>query len=124
MVNGRIGRPGDVDLFLFEGRKGQEIVAEVQARRLNSPLDSKLTILGARNEPLAHNDDVMEKDGHLHLGQGLLTHHADSYLRVTLPEDGFYSVVLGDSQGHGSSAYAYRLRLSAPRPRFLSASSM
>jgi hypothetical protein len=60
----------------------------------------------------------MEKDGHLHLGAGLVTHHADSYLRVQLPADGPYFLMLADSQGHGGSAYAYRLRLSGPQPGF------
>ena len=38
MVNGRIDRPGDWDVFRFEGRAGEAIVAEVYARRLDSPL--------------------------------------------------------------------------------------
>ena len=42
IVNGRIDRPGDWDVFSFEGRAGEEIVAEVYARRLDSPLDSVL----------------------------------------------------------------------------------
>ena len=41
IVNGRIGRPGDRDVFRFEGHAGQQIVAEVMARRLDSPLDSR-----------------------------------------------------------------------------------
>ena len=118
VINGRIEREGDVDVFRFHGRAGQEVVADVQARRLNSPLDSKLSLLDHRGSTLVHNDDFMEKDGHLHTGRGLITHHADSYLRATLPEDGPYFLVIGDSQAHGGSAYAYRLRLSAPEPRF------
>ena len=34
IVNGRIDQPGDWDVFRFEGRAGQAIVAEVYARRL------------------------------------------------------------------------------------------
>ena len=34
IVNGRIDQPGDWDVFRFEGRAGEEIVAEVFARRL------------------------------------------------------------------------------------------
>lgn len=118
MIDGRIAKAGDVDVFRIDGREGQEIVAEVQARTLNSPLDSKLTLLDGRGAVVAKNDDFMEKDGHLHLGAGLLTHHADSYLRIKLPADGPYFIVLADSQGHGGSAYAYRLRLSEPDPGF------
>ena len=47
IVNGRIDRPGDWDVFRFEGRAGQQIIAEVYARRLESPLDSVLELLDA-----------------------------------------------------------------------------
>lgn len=118
MLNGRVGESGDRDVFCFVGREGQQVVAEVQARSLNSSLDSKLSLLDVRGETISSNDDNMQKDGHLHLGPGLLTHHADSYLRATLPADGRYFLVLGDAQHHGGWDYAYRLRISAPRPGF------
>jgi hypothetical protein len=44
IVNGRIARPGDVQFFRIDGKAGEEIVAEVEARRLGSPLDSSLTL--------------------------------------------------------------------------------
>jgi hypothetical protein len=112
IVNGRIDRPGDWDVFRFEGRAGQPIIAEVCARRLESPLDSVLELLDAAGARLAFNDDHEDK------ADGLLTHHADSLIRYTLPADGTYYVRLGDSQRHGGPEYAYRLRLSAPRPDF------
>jgi hypothetical protein len=111
-VNGRIGRPGDVDCFRFEGRAGEEVVAEITARRLESPLDSVLRLFDAAGQQLAVNDDTEDK------AAGLNTHHADSYLRVTLPADGAYVLQLGDTQRKGGPEYAYRLRLSAPRPDF------
>jgi len=112
IVNGRIDSPGDSDVFCFEGRAGDEIVAEVQARRLDSPLDSVLRLTGAAGKPLAFNDDHEDK------ASGLRTHHADSYTRTTLPADGTYYLHLGDAQQKGGAAYAYRLRLSTPRPDF------
>lgn len=39
-VNGRIEVPGQVAEFAVRGKKGEPLVAEVLARRLNSPLDS------------------------------------------------------------------------------------
>ncbi len=118
IVNGRIAEPGDVDLFAFEGRAGDSVVAEVQARRLHSPLDSLLRLTDAAGRVVAWNDDRMVKDGHLHPDMGLLTHHADSYLTARLPDDGLYRVQVADTQHHGGAAYAYRLRISAPRPDF------
>ena len=112
IVNGRIGRPGDVDMFRFEGRAGQEIVAEVHARRLDSPLDSVLRLVDSAGAVVALNDD--HKDPAL----GLVTHQADSYVRVRLPQDGAYRVCLSDAQHHGGDAYAYRLQLRPAQPDF------
>jgi len=118
IVNGRIAQPGDVDVFQFEGRAGDDVVAEVVGRRLHSPLDSLLRLTDASGRVLEWNDDDVHKDGHLHTDSGLLTHHADSRLRVRLPEDGVYCVQLSDSQRRGGEAYAYRLRVAPPQPDF------
>ena len=112
IVNGRIGTPGDWDVFRFEGRARQVIFAEVRARRLGSPLDSVLRLTEASGKQLAFSDDHEDK------GAGLVTHHADSLLRVVLPADGTYFVHLGDIQQHGGDEYAYRLRISPPRHDF------
>ncbi|MGA2618210.1 MAG: PPC domain-containing protein [Thermoguttaceae bacterium] len=112
IVNGRIDRPGDWDVFRFEGRAGQQIIAEACARRLESPLDSVLELFDAAGQRLAFNDDYEDK------GDGLHTHYADSLIHFTVPADGTYYVRLGDAQRHGGPEYAYRLRLSAPRPDF------
>ena len=119
IINGRIDKPGDVDVFRLKGRAGDKVVAEVYARCLNSPLDSLLRLTDASGKVLQWNDDHMLKDNHLHKNMmGLLTHHADSYLTAELPKDGTYYVHLADSQRHGSAAHAYRLRISAPQPDF------
>ncbi|MEI7728796.1 MAG: hypothetical protein WCO56_04460 [Verrucomicrobiota bacterium] len=112
IVNGRIGAPGDWDVFCFDGKAGSEIVAEVFARRLNSPLDSMLKLTDAAGKQLAFNDDHEDK------GSGLNTHHADSFLRATLPANGTYYLYLGDAQRKGGPEFAYRLRVSAPQPDF------
>ena len=82
------------------------------ARRLDSPLDSVLKITDAAGKLLAFNDD------HEDLEAGINTHDADSYLMVKLPADGTYYVHLGDTAAPGGEEYAYRLRISAPRPDF------
>ncbi len=119
IINGRIDKPGDVDVFRFKGRSGDKIVAEVYGRCLNSPLDSLLRLTDASGKVLQWNDDHVLKVNHLHKDiVGLVTHHADSYLTAELPGDGVYYVHLADTQRHGSAAHAYRLRISAPRPDF------
>jgi len=119
IVNGRIDESGDVDVFSFNGRSGDKIALEVNARRLNSPLDSLLRLTDASGRVLKWNDDYVVKDSHLHRDtMGLLTHHADSYLLTELPADGTYYVHLADAQHHGGREYAYRLRIAAPQPDF------
>ena len=112
IMNGRIDQPGDWDVFRFQGRAGEAIVAEVYARRLDSPLDSVLKLTDAKGRQLAFNDDYDD------LGAGLETHHADSRILTTLPANGTYYLYLGDIQQKGGPEYTYRLRIGAPRPDF------
>ncbi len=112
IVNGRIGRPGDRDVFRFEGKAGDELVAEVFARRLGSPLDSVLTLTDASGRQLASNDDHEDK------ATGLLTHHADSRLAARLPADGSYFLTLADTQHQGGPDFGYRLHVHPPQPDF------
>jgi len=112
IINGRIDRPDDWDVFQFAGRAGDTVVAEVSARRLESPLDSVLKLSDANGNVLAANDDREDAEA------GVNTHHADSYLMFKLPADGTYYVHLGDAARSGSPAHAYRLRLSQPQPDF------
>jgi hypothetical protein len=112
IINGLISQPGDRDVFRFTGKEGDEIIAEVLARRLHSPLDSMLMLTTASGELIASNDDFENR------AEGMLTHHADSYLSVTLPSDGIYLLTLSDAQYNGGGVYAYRLRITPPRPEF------
>ncbi len=112
IVNGRVEEAGAWNAYRFEGQAGEVVVAEVIARRLNSPLDSVLKLTDDTGRQIAFNDDFEDK------GAGLQTHYADSYLRVTLPQTGTYFLYLGDAQQQAGPAYAYRLRISPPRPDF------
>jgi len=119
IINGRIAESGDVDMFRFDGRAGDKIVAEVYGRRLNSPLDSLLRLTDSSGKVLEWNDDHVLKDSHLHKDvMGLITHHADSYLLAELPKDGTYYVQLTDTQHHGGGAYGYRLRIAPAQGDF------
>jgi hypothetical protein len=112
IVNGRIAQPGESQFFRFDGRAGDEIVAEVSARRLGSPLDSVLRLTNASGKEMAFNDDF--KDA----GAGLITHQADSHIFLKLPAKGTYYLQLADAQRKGGLEYGYRLRISHPQPDF------
>lgn len=112
VINGYIDKAGVWNGYHFQGRAGEEIVAEVMARRLDSPMDSVLRVTDASGRQLAFNDDFEDK------GSGLNTHHADSRVSLKLPADGGYFVYIGDAQKNFGREYSYRLRLSQPRPDF------
>lgn len=112
IVNGRIDHPGDVHFFRIEAKAGEEIVAEVEARRLGSPLDSSLTLTDSHGKQLAFNDDFEDK------GAALLTHQADSRLMYRFPAKGAYYLQLADTEQNGGPDFTYRLRISHPHPDF------
>ena len=112
IVNGRIGQPGDVDIYRIDAAAGDEIVAAVVARTLESPMDSLLRLTDTLGKVIAWNDDTPDK------GAGLITHQSDSYIRTRLPKNGVYYLQVADTQRHGGPEYAYRLVVSTPRPDF------
>ncbi|MBI5801988.1 MAG: PPC domain-containing protein [Verrucomicrobia bacterium] len=112
IVNGRMDRPGDWDVFEVEGKAGETMVAEVSARRLGSPMDSFVKVTGADGRIIALNDD------HFDAASGLNTDHTDSYLMVKLPADGKYFIHLGDARRQAGKEHSYRLRLSQTQPDF------
>ena len=113
IINGRIDGPGDVDMFTFDCRAGENVVAEVVARRLNSPLDSYLKIFDSHGRQIAFNDEFEDKEA------GLLTNQADSRLEFTAPATGQYFAQIGDTRKQGGEDFAYRLRIGPPRPDFV-----
>jgi len=113
VVNGRINTPGDVDHFLISAKAKQTLVMEVFARRLDSPLDSVLTLFNPKGVQVAENDDTVDKS------EGLVTHHSDSYISYTFPAAGDYVLRIADAQGKGGDEFAYRLSVAPPRPDFV-----
>ncbi len=111
-INGRIERQGDVDVFKFKCPANFELVAEVYARRLESPLDSLVRLMDSSGKVLTWNDDFPDKSS------GLITHNADSCIHFKTPADGTYYLQISDAQGYGGEEYTYRIRLSAARPDF------
>jgi hypothetical protein len=112
VINGRIDRKDDWDVYQISGKAGQMLTAEVTARRLDSPLDSVLKLTDTNGVLLAFSDDYEDP------GAGINTHSADSAFTVQLPADGVYYVHIGDTARQGDEHYGYRLRLSAAQPDF------
>ncbi len=51
-INGRINKPGVENRYRFRASKGEQLVFEINARRLGSNLDSHLEILDAKGQPI------------------------------------------------------------------------
>ncbi len=105
VVNGRLEKTGDVDSFSMSLKKGQTLIAAVQAHdTLRSPMDAILQIVSADGFVLASNND--------HAG-------LDPFLAFEVPADGTYLVrtfafpAEPDSSIRfaGGDAYVYRLTL-------------
>lgn len=101
--NGRIDKPGDVDLFRFAAKKGTAYTFEVQARRYRSALDSVIRLMDGSGRPLASNDDAIGKD---------------SRIDWTAPADGEYLLQIADLQGRGGPTFVYHIAATASRPDF------
>lgn len=112
IVNARIDSPGDRDVYAFESIAGRRMIAEIRARRLNSPLDSVLQVTDAQGNRVAVNDDHEDKSS------GTITHHADSWVAFTIPTNGTCYLTVGDIQSGGGEAFAYRLYLHPRRADF------
>lgn len=106
IINGRIGKADDRDVFKFDGYGVLE--AEVFARRGGSPLDSALTLIDSDGKEIGFNDDYKDE------AQPLITHHADSLLNAGLLGKGPFYLHLTDSQRKGGEDFIYRLYIRRP----------
>lgn len=111
-VAGLVSQKGERDVFSFSGNAGQLVHLEVRARRLGSPLDSRLLLLGSDGKVLSEADNLPPEN------RGLHTDHADSLIEFELPESGIYTVRLDDVQGRGGESFGYLLETGQPEPNF------
>lgn len=96
-VEGRLQGP-ERDVFRFYAKAGQELVAEVAARRSGSAIDPNLEVLNGEGLTLARSSDAP--------GLGL-----DSRLSLHVPEDGEYFLSLRDERFSTQQDDFYRLTL-------------
>ncbi|HXD87912.1 MAG TPA: PPC domain-containing protein, partial [Urbifossiella sp.] len=107
VVNGKLAKAGDVDCFAIAAKKGQTLVASVEANRtLKSPMDGVLQIVSADGFVLDQNHDY---------------HGLDPQIAYTAPRDGTYVVRLfafsaipeANVRFAGGETYIYRLTITA-----------
>lgn len=100
-LNGILATAGDVDHFRFTAKKGEVYDVRVHARSLRSPVDPVLTVFAAGKGAVGANDD---------------TGGPDSYLRLSIPNDGDYVISVRDHLGNGGANYIYRVELTPVKP--------
>ncbi len=96
-VNGTLSGP-DRDVYGFEGRKGQRLVIEVEARRAGSALDPVVRLLTAEQKQIAISNDTH--------GLGV-----DCRLDVSLPQSGRYYLMVHDARFSRQEQNFYRLKI-------------
>src|SRR5207249_2660399 len=82
----------------FQGKKGQRVVVEVEARRLGSAIDPLLELLDPRGVQLAWSQS-----------KALLAD--DARMETVLPADGRYSVLLRDALYQAGTPNQFRLKI-------------
>jgi hypothetical protein len=104
-ITGVLDLPDAEHRHTFTWKKGDTWSLSLQARRIGSPLDVALALLGPDGKELARNDDLPET--------------TDAGLDFTVPADGAYCVVVSDMAGKsGSPASIYRLVVQQPPADF------
>jgi hypothetical protein len=108
-VNGRISKPGEVDYYVFQAKKGERFTFEVVARRHQSALDPLLAIVNEKGARVIENDD-MRPCRHT---------YADSLIEDwAAPADGRYFVEVRDLHLQGGPDFVYYLKGLASQPNF------
>lgn len=67
-INGRIDKPGDIDLYRIKPSAAGTLSFQVLARRIGSRLDSFLRVLDATGKEMQSNDDADGKDSRIVMG--------------------------------------------------------
>jgi len=110
MLNGRIGRPGDVDLWPIAVLAGQRLELRLSAGRLGSKLLPMIDVVDAAGTLLAPTDAEPVKDD---------SASADAVLAFEPPEDGVYWVRVRDRfESRGGPECGYRLQVGVASPGF------
>lgn len=104
VINGRVEKPTDVDCYRFDGKRGQRVVVECSAERIDSRLRAVLEICDASGRRLAVNRGYFG---------------SDPLIDFRVPADGTYVVKLQDLISSGGDDHYYRLEIDmGPRVAF------
>ena len=99
LLNGRIEKPGQVDVWKWAGKKGDRWEFELRAHQLGSRLDGTMMIVDAAGKVMPARAE------------------SPSVLSFQVPADGEYAVQVQDRfRSRAGPDFAYRMRISEPPP--------
>ena len=113
--NGIIEKPGDVDCFRFQAKKGDRFKVHALANVLGSPLDPTIWIksLAAKpGAPIRATESRPNQLGYPPIG-GLNRDTLDPVIEFTVPADGEYVLGVEDDRGNGGKDFVYRVEITA-----------
>lgn len=93
-INGKFDKPGDVDRFVFAGKKDLSFVFTGITRQQGSPADLSFKLLGPDGAQLGVAEDSGVSEG---------------FFAAKLPADGDYTVVVEELNRRGGPEFAYRI---------------
>jgi hypothetical protein len=96
-IEGTIKAERDVDVFKFEGKKGDKLRIEIESARFGSPLVAMLTLYDGTRGIIDSASETAD--------------NPDPKLNVTLPKDGTYYIAVIDANDLGGTNFGYRLIL-------------
>ena len=96
VINGRMDGGTDVDHYVFTAKKGQRVVINCWAWRIDSELDGTLQLYDPKGKELAYSGDYYGRD---------------PFIDFTASEGGDYTVKIWDFVYGGGSDYYYRLHI-------------
>ncbi len=97
-ISGLSNKATDQDFFTFEAKKGERLIIDCWAERIDSQLDASLTLYDGKGNELDSSRDVNRRD---------------PMIDFTVPADGTYILRVFDFVYAGGADYFYRVVISA-----------
>jgi hypothetical protein len=99
--NGILEKPGDVDYFAFQAKRGEMVRLQAFAQAVGSAIDSRITVFDSSQNTVASNDDWSSHD---------------SQLDFMPQNDGVYFLCVTDKLLAGNSLGVYRVEATLVSP--------